>query len=317
MPDAYRRRVGANWDGPLWRPPQPLTIEGVRAVAIAGEDRIHEYRFVRSLFQGQAAQVIEVVDGAGRRFVLKQILPSLAKDREEVGVLSNEAKIGQSLIHRNILRTHKFVRTTKAEPAYIVMDYFPSMDLRKPLRTPQRFELPRRIHQRILQQAGMALAYMHDQGWVHRDIKPDNILVNKSGEVRLIDFALARRIPTGLGKLLAGKPPRQGTYSYISPEQLMQKPPAATADIYSFGITCYELACGRPPFTGNSSQELLRKQVRMAPAPLTGIQPLVTAEYAELVLSMLEKKPENRPALMHEVVSRLSKIALYKDDGES
>ncbi len=110
---------------------------------------------------------------------------------------------------------------------------------------------------------------MHDKGWIHRDVKPENILFNKSGEVRVIDYALARRHAAGLLKMFEGKIPRQGTKTYMSPEQIRCESPAPTADIYSFGISCYELACGRPPFRANSSQELLEKHLNERPLPLT------------------------------------------------
>ena len=82
-----------------------------------------------------------------------------------------------------------------------------------------------------------------------------------------------RKIPTGLGKLFAGKPPRQGTHSYMSPDQILRLPPAIPADIYSFGITCYELACGRQPFRANSPGELLNKHIKDQPSPPTSKPP--------------------------------------------
>ena len=110
------------------------------------------------------------------------------------------------------------------------------------------------------------MQYLHEQGWIHRDIKPDNFLVNEEGDVKLIDFALAARERKGLGKLF-GRTKVQGTRSYMAPEQIRGKGLDARTDIYSFGCMLYELVSGRLPFTGVSPEELLRKHL-YAPIPV-------------------------------------------------
>ena len=124
----------------------------------------------------------------------------------------------------------------------------------------------------IMTQAASALQYMHDKGWVHRDVKPENILVSKGGDVRVVDYALAMKPYSLVKKLFKRKAPRQGTPSYMSPEQILETPPLPSADIYSFGVTCYEIACGRPPFRANSQTELLNKHLKEKPLPLTVVQ---------------------------------------------
>jgi serine/threonine protein kinase len=149
---------------------------------------------------------------------------------------------------------------------------------------------------------------------VHRDVKPENILYNKTGEVRLIDYALARRMAAGLLKMLEGRIPRQGTKTYIAPEQIRCESPAPTVDIYSFGITCYELVCGRPPFRANSSQELLEKHLNERPLPATSHNKLVTPEFNELVMKMIQKRPEDRFGSLHEFLTRFRPIRIFTDD---
>jgi serine/threonine protein kinase len=188
------------------------------------------------------------------------------------------------------------------------------MTLRLVIGKPQDFSLPPgRVHT-VLKQTAEALAYMHEKGWAHRDVKPENILVNKSGEVRLIDFALTKKIPSGLGKLFAGKPPREGTYSYISPDVILRLAPSAQADVYSFGVTCYELATGRQPFRANTPVELLQKHMADRPLPLTLHNKNITPEFNDLVLKMLAKKPAERMQDLREFSSRMSRIKVYKDD---
>lgn len=278
-----------------------------------GEDKIGNYKYVRTLLQGQNSTVMEVVqDGSGRRFAMKQLLPSRAEDPAERRAFEFEAKLGMDLSHPNLIRVYDYVKD-KHQP-YFVMDFFPSEQLRLVLNKTDKYAwLKPRLH-KILRQTATALAYMHDRGWVHRDIKPENIIVNKTAEARLIDYALAMKIRSGLGKLFGGKVKRQGTLSYISPEQLRCEAPAATADIYSFGITCYELACGRQPFRANTPGELLQKHMSEVPSPPTVYNKEISQEYADLVLKMIRKKAKDRPQSMQEFLSQFSRVRIFKGD---
>jgi len=194
------------------------------------------------------------------------------------------------------------------------MEHFPGYHLKLPVARPSVYPMPKTQLHRIVEQAAMALAYMHDKGWIHRDIKPENIIVNKSGETRVIDYALAMKPLSGLQRLFGAKIPRQGTHSYISPEQIRCEQPSPLADIYSFGITCYELACGRPPFRANSLQELLNKHLQERPVAITVHNKLVTQEYSDLILKMLMKRPADRLASLHEFLTRFRSIRIFKDD---
>ena len=102
--------------------------------------------------------------------------------------------------------------------------------------------------------AAEGLAYFHSQGWIHRDIKPDNFLMNPKGDVKLIDFALAVRRKGGLARLFAGKTKVQGTRSYMSPEQIRGQPLDERADIYSFGCMVYEAARRQAAVHGQQHQ---------------------------------------------------------------
>lgn len=278
-----------------------------------GDDKIGGFRYVRTIHPGATSVVMEVLqESTGKRFAMKQLLASRGVDREERKAFEFEAKIGRDLYHPNLVRVHDYFKD--AEQPYFVMDLFPSYHLKLPIARPSVYPMPVAQLHRIMEQVAVALAFMHDKGWVHRDIKPENILVNKTGEVRLIDLALAMKPFSGLKKLFGGKVPRQGTPSYMSPEQIRCLPPVPSADIYSFGITCYELACGRPPFRANSQRELLDKHIREKPNPLISYNKAITPEYNELVLSMIQKKPTDRLASLHEFKSKFSKIRIYKDD---
>jgi serine/threonine protein kinase len=107
---------------------------------------------------------------------------------------------------------------------------------------------------------------------------------------------------------------RQGTASYMSPEQISLAMPTVAADIYGFGCTCYELACGRPPFRANSTSELLGKHLREKPAPPSVYSKDVTPEFSELILQTLHKDPAARPSDLRDFLGRFSRIRVYNDD---
>jgi eukaryotic-like serine/threonine-protein kinase len=277
------------------------------------DDRIGGYRYVRTIHPGATSVVMEVLqESTQRRFALKQLLASRAQDADDCKAFMHEAKLGLELRHANLIRVYEFVKDP-VQP-YFVMELFTGYHLKMPIARPSMYPLPKKQLHRIIEQAASALAYMNDRGWVHRDVKPENILYNKSGEVRVIDYALARRMAVGFLKMFEGKIPRQGTKTYMAPEQIRCESPAPAADIYSFGITCYELACGRPPFRANSSQELLDKHLNERPLPITSHNPLVTPEFNDLVMKMIQKRPADRYESFHEIMTRFRTIRIFQDD---
>jgi len=278
-----------------------------------GEDRIGNYRIMRSIYMGVTAMVLEAQDESGKRFAIKQLLESRAETASERRAFEFEAKLGLSLRHPNLVRFYEYVKDP--EQPYFVMDFFPGHQLKIAIAKPNDYPNVKRQLHRIITQSAQALAYMHEQGWVHRDVKPENIMVNKTGEVRVIDYTLTKRPVKGLAAIFIKKMKvRQGTPSYMAPEQIQLATPTIAADIYSFGITCYELACGRPPFRANSTSELLGKHIKEAPAPPTMHNKEITPDFADLIMKTIKKKPEDRPADLREFLGKFSRLRIYKDD---
>lgn len=275
-----------------------------------GSEVIDGYRLRSHLMTGQTSQVYEVVEQASNRhFAMKMLLPEMAKDPVHRKLLFHEAEVGKQLTHQHIIRIFKVSRS-QTNP-YFVMEYFPSGSLRARLLSKDMAFVLENLHS-ILKQTATGLAFMNAQGWVHRDVKPDNILVNAAGEVRLIDFAIAYRIPTGFAKMFHGKKQAQGTRSYMSPEQIRGLALDGRADIYSFGVTAYELSTGRPPFRGKDATELLTKHILEVPLHPKAYNPNITDEFGALVLLMLAKKKEDRPKDFHEVLMALRNVRVFK-----
>jgi serine/threonine protein kinase len=274
------------------------------------DDIIGGYRLLKHMVTGQTSQVWEVVEGAsGRHFAMKLLLPEKASDSVMRRFLLHEADVGRELAHPNIIRIVAVGRSP--ENPYFVMEYFPAGNLKlRIMRKEMDF-----IHERaqdILKQAATGLAFMNAKGWIHRDVKPDNMLVNSAGELKLIDFALAQRIPTGWAKFFWRKAKAQGTRSYMSPEQIRGLPLDARADVYSFGASAYELVTGRTPFRAGSNQELLQKHISEKAATPRVHNPDITEEFADLILKMLSKKKEERPRDFHEVLMKMRTMKVFK-----
>jgi serine/threonine protein kinase len=273
------------------------------------EEIIGGYRLLRHIVTGQASQVWEVVESnSGRHFAMKLLLPERARDSAHRNFLFHEAEVGQQLAHPNIIRIVKIDRSEN-NPNF-VMEYFPAGSLKVRIQRKEH-DFLREKGQDILKQAATGLAFMNAKGWVHRDVKPDNVLVASSGDVRIIDFAIAQRIPTGLSKIFWRKAKPQGTHSYMSPEQIRSQRLDGRADVYSFGALCYEVVAGRPPFRASSFQDLLAKHITEKPLTPQQYNPEVTKQFADLVLRMLAKKKEDRPRDFHEVLMAMRTLRVF------
>ncbi|MER3416499.1 MAG: serine/threonine protein kinase [Gemmataceae bacterium] len=262
------------------------------------------------MMTGQTSQVWEVVEtSSGRHFALKLLLPENTRSPEHRRFLFHEGEVGLQLHHQNIIRVLRLVRD-RVNP-YIVMEFFPSTNLK--LRLMRKNPLVQEKAYEIIEQTAKGLAAMHDHGWIHRDVKPDNILVNSSGEVRIIDFALAQRIRKGsLLSWLFRSRSTMGTRSYMSPEQIRGEPLDERADLYSFGITMYELLTGRPPFRGLNPGDLLHRHLTEIPQSPRVLNPEVTEECANLILRMLAKKKTDRPRDFHEFLAAFRNMRVFK-----
>jgi serine/threonine-protein kinase len=271
---------------------------------------INGYRLRRLLQTGQVSQVYEVVEESSKRhFAMKLLLPEAASKKDVRTLLFHEAEVGIKLRHENVINIIKV--SNDPNTPHFIMEFFPSGALRTKLMQ-KEFAFIKEHLRKIFKQSATGLAYMHASGWVHCDVKPDNFLVNQSGELRIIDFAISKHIPTGLAKLLYRAKKAQGTPSFMAPEQIRGKKPDPRSDIYSLGATYYELLTGRPPFRGATQSELLNKHIADRVDPPSAYNPDISNEMSNLIVKMLSKKMEDRPQSCHDVLIPMRKIQILK-----
>jgi eukaryotic-like serine/threonine-protein kinase len=272
------------------------------------------YKLRGLLHTGRDSQVWEVVEPtSNRHFAMKLLLPEFAQSKPERAKLFNDADIGKQLRHECVVNIAK-VNKSQNQPHFI-MEYFAAGSLRRRLqsRDPKDKDYLKQYAKKIFKQTATGLAYMNASGFVHLDVKPDNIVANASGQTKIIDFAISRPIRKGfIANLFRKKGPPEGTPTYMSPEQIRTELLDGRSDIYSLGITWYEVVCGRPPFRGNSVGDLYRKHFSEKPQLPSAYNPDVTEEFGQLLLRMVAKNRKDRPESFHNVLIDLRKTQVFK-----
>src|SRR5262249_43842463 len=161
----------------------------------------------------------------------------------------------------------------------------------------------------IIRQVAAALQRASELGLIHRDIKPENILVTRRGDVKVADFGLSRVFDETAQPLsLTQSGVTMGTPLYMSPEQVEGKPVDPRTDIYSFGVTCYHLLSGQPPFRGQTAFEVAIQHVQKEPAPLSELRPDLPSEVCALVHRMMAKNPADRFQTGQDVVREVGRL---------
>jgi eukaryotic-like serine/threonine-protein kinase len=260
------------------------------------------YRVERELGQGGMATVYLAEDlKHHRRVALKVLRPELAAtlgpDR-----FVREIEVAARLQHPHILPLHDSGEAGGF--LYYVMPFVDGESLRR--RLAGGSELPIHDAVRILSEVADALAYAHGHGVVHRDIKPDNVLL--SGRHALVtDFGVAKAVSEATGRQqLTTAGIALGTPAYMAPEQAAADPAIDhRVDIYALGAMAYELLTGRPPFVGSSSQEVLAAHITQAPEPLSARRPGVPSALSDLIMRCLAKRPAERWQNADELASQL------------
>ena len=222
-------------------------------------DFLGPYRLARLIRQGSTCDVWEAVEESSQeRFALKVLNNRFREDKAEIASLKFEYTVAKDLISPRIIRVLEY-RVDSGTP-FLVMELFSELNMKQALRRgPESLAF---MLDKIVEQAAEGVYYLHTKGWIHRDIKPDNFLVSREGETKLIDFTIAEKKKTGLGKLFHRSGSTvQGTRSYMAPEQIQGKVCDERTDVYSFGCVLFEAVTGKPPYTGQTPNDLLTKHL--------------------------------------------------------
>jgi eukaryotic-like serine/threonine-protein kinase len=274
-------------------------------------DFLGPYRLVRLIRVGITTEVWEAAKtDDSTRYVVKVLKRDKRTDREEIASLKNEYECGKTLKHKNIIKVYGF--NTEGESTYVVMELFEHENLKIQLRSgPKQVA---HLSLKIIEQAAEAIFYLNEQGWIHRDIKPDNFLVDReTGMLKMIDFAISVRQKSGLAAMFSfGKKTVQGTRSYMSPEQIRNQNLDPRADVYSFGCVVFELLSGKPPFTGTNADELLNKHLTGAIPSIQVYNDNVTPEFSNLLRKMMSKRREDRPNTMWDFLTEFRNMRVLK-----
>ncbi|HEY5116112.1 MAG TPA: Stk1 family PASTA domain-containing Ser/Thr kinase [Nakamurella sp.] len=229
----------------------------------------------------------------GRDVAVKVLRADLARDPSFQARFRREAQNAASLNHPAIVAVYDTGETAgETGPVpYIVMEYVDGDTLRDVLKREGPMA-PRRAME-IVADVCAALDFSHRHGIVHRDVKPANIMLNRAGAVKVMDFGIARAVSDGQATMTATSAVI-GTAQYLSPEQARGESVDARSDVYATGCVLYELLTGQPPFTGDSPVAIAYQHVREAPRPPSEAQPGLPKELDAIVLKALNKNPLNR-----------------------
>ncbi len=260
------------------------------------------YEVIEELGKGGMGRVYKAFDKKIKEKVaLKLLRPEISSDEETVERFSNELKYARKIIHKNVCRM--FDLGEEEGTHYITMEYVSGEDLKSMIRMMGRLSPGQAVS--ITRQVCEGLAEAHKLGVVHRDLKPQNIMIDREGNARIMDFGIARSLKAkGItdGGIIIGTP------EYMSPEQVEGKETDQRADFYALGVILYEMLTGKVPFEGDTPLSIAVKHKTEMPQDPRKLNAQVPLDLSQLILKCLEKDKKNRPQSAEEVISQLVEI---------
>jgi serine/threonine protein kinase len=274
--------------------------------------RIGRFRIEKILGEGGFGLVYLAHDDQLQRLVaLKLLRADRAEDRKLRRRFLTEARSASALNHPNVCVIYDVGETGEQQP-YLAMEYVEGLTLQALLRQGP-LEMNAVVEMAI--QIADALDAAYARGIVHRDLKPANIFVTERGQLKVLDFGLAKRFGMSQADVHEGASPDQtaageimGTPKYMSPEQAVGRPVDHRTDIFSLGVVLYEMATRQPPFRGETLVDVLHQVVHATPEPMAGLNPKVPADYGRVVTRCLEKDPARRYQLPQELLADLRAV---------
>ncbi len=273
------------------------TFEIARGDLFAGR-----YEIIESLGQGGMGKVFKAFDRTIKEVVaLKLIRPEISVNDRAIDRFKNELKVARKITHRNVCRMHDL--GTEGFYSYITMEYVAGEDLKRFIRRAGTLSPGKTIH--IAKQVVEGLIEAHRLGVIHRDLKPQNIMIDQDGNAKIMDFGIARFVDT---ERLTGSGVMIGTPEYMSPEQVDLREVDGRADIYSLGVVIYEMVSGRVPFDGETALSIAMKHKTEKARDVRELNVQVSPELAGIISKCLEKAPENRYQTGEGLMEDLSRV---------
>ena len=257
------------------------------AGSMIGRTFNNRYKLTERVGLGGMAEVYRAEDNVlGRTVAVKVILPQYAADPTFTKRFRQEAASAANLQSPYIVSIYDW--GLDGETYYIVMEFLRGTDLKTAIK--ERGAINQRKAAEIGSQVAQALSVAHAGGIIHRDIKPQNIMIQPDGNIKVMDFGIARAGDAGLSQTATVL----GTAHYVSPEQAQGKELTGASDIYSLGVVLYEATTGKLPFDGQDAVSVAVKQVNELPAPPSTINPNIDPALEAIIMKAMEKDPERR-----------------------
>ncbi|HEY1378747.1 MAG TPA: serine/threonine-protein kinase [Gemmataceae bacterium] len=264
---------------------------------------VGDFRILRRIGHGGMGHVyLAEQTSLKRKVALKFLRPDLAANQTALSRFRREAEAVARVTHANIVQVYAIGEAGGRH--YMALEYVEGRNLRDYLARKGPLELP--VALTVMRQVAAALLRAGESGIVHRDVKPENILLTRKGEVKVADFGLSRDVAGDPDLRLTQDGVSMGTPLYMSPEQAQGEPLDPRSDIYSFGVTCYHMLSGQPPFRGKTAYEVALKHVKDEPPPLAESRPDLPPPLCALVHRMMSKDPPARPQSGREVLRELN-----------
>ncbi|MCX6561551.1 MAG: protein kinase [Candidatus Aminicenantes bacterium] len=278
------------------------TLDTTPHELVRGEIFAGRFELIEELGAGGMGRVYRAYDKeVGEEIALKILHPEIALDERTVERFRNEIKLARRITHRNVCRMHELHQD--GQQLFITMEYVAGEDLKSFIRRAAPLNSGKAVF--IAQQVAEGLAEAHKLGVIHRDLKPQNIMIDKEGNARIMDFGIARLVGA---KGMTGGNVMIGTPGYMSPEQVEGKEADPGTDLYALGIVLFEMLTGCLPFEGETPLSIAVKQKSEAPPDPRALNTQIPEDLDRIILKCLEKSREKRYRIAAELLADLAKV---------